>query len=286
MHATFKADLYILASTLAATSGWIFSLKALEGLPPLLFIGVRFVIAAGLVAAVAAAWDPRPGRSAFAGAGLTGALLGLAMAFWILGLQHSDNIGVGAFICSLGNIAAPLAGRLLKGWQLPTATKRALPLATIGMAFLFLNGGSFAVSAADAFFLASALASALYFVWTTEQAGRLPVLTLTALQLAVAGLVSLALSLAAEPWPTALPGAATLGWLAASVLIGTSLRFFLQVSGQGAAPLSHVALMMCLEPLWTTLVAAIWLATTFSLMQGLGCGLILVALVVNGRQAD
>jgi drug/metabolite transporter (DMT)-like permease len=41
--------------------------------------------------------------------------------------------------------------------------------------------------------------------------------------------------------------------------------------------------MMCLEPIWTAAIATIWLATAFTLPQGIGCALILVALVVNSR---
>lgn len=284
MHAHLKADLFILSSTLVAASGWILSMKSLEGLPPLLFIGLRFVVASAVVAVAAALIDPRPRAGALASSALTGVLLGLAMALWILGLQHGENIGVGSFLCSLGGIAAPPLGRLLRGWPMPRATKMALPLAVVGMGFLFLNDGGFHVSVGDAFYIGSALASAAYFVFTTEQTGRIPVLTLTAGQLAVTGVVNLALSIGLETWPTALPGAATFGWVAASIFLGTSLRFFLQVSGQSAAPLSHVALMMCLEPIWTAAIATIWLATAFTLPQGIGCALILVALVVNSRK--
>jgi drug/metabolite transporter (DMT)-like permease len=247
MHAPLKADLFILSSTLVAASGWILSMKSLEGLPPLLFIGLRFVVASVVVAVVAALIDPRPRAGALASSALTGVLL-------------------------------------LRGWPMPRATKMALPLAVVGMGFLFLNDGGFHVSVGDAFYIGSALASAAYFVFTTEQTGRIPVLTLTAGQLAVTGVVNLALSIGLETWPTALPGMATFGWVAASIFLGTSLRFFLQVSGQSAAPLSHVALMMCLEPIWTAAIATIWLATAFTLPQGIGCALILVALVVNSRK--
>jgi hypothetical protein len=37
---TVKADLLLLVVTLLAAAGWMFSKEALQGLPPLLFIGV------------------------------------------------------------------------------------------------------------------------------------------------------------------------------------------------------------------------------------------------------
>jgi drug/metabolite transporter (DMT)-like permease len=41
----------LVLATLLATGGWVFSTMALRGLPPLLFIGVRFALAGGIVGA-------------------------------------------------------------------------------------------------------------------------------------------------------------------------------------------------------------------------------------------
>lgn len=281
-----KADLLILSSTLIATSGWIFSLKALQGLPPLLFMGIRF-LAAGLLISLPALFHPdRNWCRSILSAILPGFLLGLAMMLWILGLRLSSNIGVGAFICSLGNILAPLVGRVVLGWKLPRSTQAALVLSAIGMAFLFLkNGQAGTLDLGDTLFLVSAIANAFYLVFNTRLTARTPILTLTAVQLLVTGLLSLAASTAFETWPaTGSVPPATLGWVAASILFATSLRFFLQVSGQSAAPITHTALMMCLEPVWTTLVAAIWLSASMQPLQAVGCGLIFIALIVNGRR--
>ena len=46
----FEADLLLTLTTVIAAAGWIFSKEALAGLPPLIFIGLRFLIA-GLVLA-------------------------------------------------------------------------------------------------------------------------------------------------------------------------------------------------------------------------------------------
>ena len=40
-----KADLLLLLVTILAALGWLFSKEALAGMPPLLFIGVRFFLA-------------------------------------------------------------------------------------------------------------------------------------------------------------------------------------------------------------------------------------------------
>jgi drug/metabolite transporter (DMT)-like permease len=71
------------------------------------------------------------------------------------------------------------------------------------------------------------------------------------------------------------------GWLIASVLIATSLRFLLQTRAQSMAPPSHTAIIMTLEPVWTALFAALWLDETMTPLQLSGCTLIFLAMLVN-----
>ena len=55
-----KADLILVGATLVAAAGWIFSKESLAGLPPLLFVGVRFLLAG--VVLLAFSWR-QPARS-------------------------------------------------------------------------------------------------------------------------------------------------------------------------------------------------------------------------------
>ena len=83
-----------------------------------------------------------------------------------------------------------------------------------------------------------------------------------------------------ETWPSAISGN-VIGWLLASILIATSLRFSLQTYGQGLAPVSHAALIMVLEPVWTTLAASFWFEESMAAAQMTGCGLIFSALLIS-----
>ena len=96
----------------------------------------------------------------------------------------------------------------------------------------------------------------------------------------VVGIVALTVSLFQERWPVSV-SAETLGWFFAAVLISTSLRFFLLVKGQAAAPISHTALIMNLEPVWTALLAVVCLGTTISGVQLAGCAMIFFALLLH-----
>ena len=64
-------------------------------------------------------------------------------------------------------------------------------------------------------------------------------------------------------------------------MLATSLRFFLQIKAQGIVPLSHAALIMTLEPVWTGLIAMVWLGERMSGVEFSGCSLIFLALLVD-----
>ena len=83
----------------------------------------------------------------------------------------------------------------------------------------------------------------------------MPVRVLTAIQLTVVGAIGVAASALAERWPAGI-GVATVGLVAGSIVLCTSLRFLLQVKAQSIAPLGHGAVLMALEPVWTALLAA------------------------------
>ncbi len=85
----------------------------------------------------------------------------------------------------------------------------------------------------------------------------MPLIPLTTVQLAITGVVGLGISAAVETWdqPFTLP---TFGWLLASIVIATSLRFGLQMKGQKYAAVASAAIIMVLEPLLTVIAAALW----------------------------
>ena len=274
-----KADALMLLVTLIAAAGWVFSKEALQGLPPLLFLGVRFLLAGLLLGAIGGRQLSRVDTGGLLRAFATGAVMGIAMVCWILGLHHASNMGVGAFITSLGVVLAPVVGWALFSVHVTTSTWIAVIVAAAGMGCLSLGSGlQFAPS--DLYFLAAACGFAVHFNLNTRFAARISAVALTAVQLTVVGGLALLISTLSERWPTVVSGE-VIGWLMASILIATSLRFFLQIKAQGMAPLSHAAIIMTLEPVWTALVGRVWLGERMSRMQLIGCSIIFCALLIS-----
>ncbi|MEC9305940.1 MAG: DMT family transporter, partial [Pseudomonadota bacterium] len=272
-------DALLLLVTALAAGGWIFSKEALAGMPPLLFIGTRFLLA-GLIL-LGFAWPTltrMPLRRVRRGL-LVGVLFSAAIAFWVLGLNYSDHLGESAFINSLGILLVPVVARLLFGDRPPRSTWVALPVALLGFALLSLNAG-FNVEASQLLMVCAALCFALLINVNTRVVRNVPALPLTTLQLISVGVVLTGLSLVVEHQPLAL-SPSILGWFMVSVLLASSLRFFLQIKAQSMTTPSHAAVILMLEAVWTALFAAWWFGETMTALQLLGCSLIFMALLIN-----
>ncbi len=213
----FEADLLLTLTTVIAAAGWIFSKEALAGMPPLIFIGLRFLIAGLVLAAFSLpqlrALDARGLRNGL----LVGSLFAGGMVLWILGLAHSSHLGEASFISSMGIVIVPVFARLFFGDRPPSSTWFALPLALAGFACLSLEGG-FEVELGQWFFLGAALVFALMFNVNSHVVRNIPVRALSVVQMLAVGVLVLPPALVIEPWPETW-SAPVLGWLLASALI-------------------------------------------------------------------
>ncbi len=279
-HSHARADLVLLLVTLLAAAGWIFSREALAGMPPLLFIGVRFLLAGGVLLLVGRrTWHRVRGNGNLRRALLVGVVMAVALMSWITGLNQGEHLGEGAFITSLGVVLVPLLAWLVFREQAPRSTWLSLPVAVGGLACLSLEHG-FDPSPGQLYFITAAFLFALHFTLMSRIASSVPVVNLAAIQLLVVGGVGLLASLVLESWPSVVSLEAA-GWLLASALIATSLRFSLQTYGQSLAPASHVAVIMILEPVWTAMLAVAWYGETLSGIQFAGCSLIFAAMLIS-----
>lgn len=280
---SLKNDALLVLVTLLAAAGWMFSKYALETLPPLYFLGVRFVIAGAVLALIGMGQLRRlPGRHWLRSAGM-GTLFGTALMIWILGLHHSAHVGEGAFISSLGVVLVPLFARFIFRESLPLSTWVALPIAIAGLALLSLNNG-IRLETGQLLLLLSAALFALHFNLITRVVAQVPALALTAIQLCVVGMLSWSLSHLFETVPAQIPSIGWL-WILAAALIASSARFLLQTYAQSRASASHAAVIMVLEPVWASLLAGFFLHESMTAPQLAGCSLIFAALLVNRWRA-
>lgn len=278
-----KNDLLLVLVTLLAASGWMFSRLALDHMPPLYFLGLRFLMAGSVLTLLGLKQMRQLNARQWGHASAMGALFGVAMMIWILGLKHSAHVGEGAFISSLGVVLVPLIARFVFGEVPPLATWVALPIALSGLGLLSLNNG-IRLETGQLLLLLSAVLFALHFNLIRRVVAQVPALTFTAIQLLMVGVLSGLGSLTLETAPTHLPALGWL-WILLAALIASSARFLLQNHAQSRVSASHAAVIMVLEPVWASLLAGLFLHESMSPLQLGGCSLIFMALLVNRWRA-
>lgn len=276
---SLKADFLLIIVTLLAAVSWMFSKEALSEMPPLLFIGSRFLLAGIFLALFSKrSLAGLTAKQWFASAQV-GVLFGMSMCLWIFGLYYSTNLGEGAFITSIASIlVAPISYFIFKD-KIERSNWVALPIALIGLALLSLENG-FKPEASQMFFFAAALLLSLTFILNGRAAANMSASALTSISLSFVGLMGIATSFFMEDWPQQTTSS-MIQWLLLSAVIGTSARFLLQTYAQGLTTPSHAAVIMILEPVWTALIAAAWFNERMSTLQAVGCSLIFAALLIN-----
>jgi drug/metabolite transporter (DMT)-like permease len=276
---SLKADILLVIVTLLAAMSWMFSKEAVNEMPPLLFVGSRFLLAGIFLALFSQRALISLNSKQWLASTQVGILFGLSMCLWIFGLFYAKNLGEGAFITSIASIlVAPISYLIFKA-KVESSNWLALPIAFIGLGLLGLENG-FHPEKSQLFFLGAAILLSLTFILNGRAAARMSAAALTAISLSLVGIIALVISASVETWPTEITGSMA-KWLLLSVLIGTAARFLLQTYAQGLTTPSHAAVIMILEPIWTALIAAAWFNERMSGLQVMGCSLIFSALIIN-----
>ncbi|MEH8165013.1 DMT family transporter [Aeromonas allosaccharophila] len=273
--------------TLLAAAGWLFSKEAIRELPPAAFIGSRFLLAALLLLPLAWLREPPPTRAQLLRAAGCGTLLGASLRLWVTAISQSDALGSGAFIMSVATLMAPLAA-----WGAFRAKPGrhywlTLPIAIAGLLLLSSSthwGGDHpdqtGVSLSLFWFLAAATTLGIQLAVHRHFAQSIAPTWLTCIQLAMTGLLGTLLSLLTEQWPEGGVSHGIWGWFAASVLIATTLRYWLLTHALSKMTTAHAALMMLLEPVWTLILSTLCYSEPLGGAKLAGAGLVLGALVL------
>lgn len=265
--------------TLLAAAGWLFSKEAIRELPTAAFIGSRFLLAALLLLPLAWLREPPPTRAQLLRAAGCGTLLGASLLLWVTAISQSDALGSGAFIMSVATLMAPLAA-----WGAFRAKPGrhywlTLPIAIAGL-LLLSSSTHWGVSLSLFWFLAAATTLGIQLAVHRHFAQSIAPTWLTCIQLAMTGLLGTLLSLLTEQWPEAGVSHGIWGWFVASVLIATTLRYWLLTHALSKMTTAHAALMMLLEPVWTLLLSTLFYNEPLGGAKLAGAGLVLGALVL------
>jgi drug/metabolite transporter (DMT)-like permease len=222
---------------------------AVVTLPPLAFVGWRFLLGAGVLFIFA-----RPnGRSIWVDGLIAGSLLFVGFATQTLGLAETSASN-SALITGLYVVFTPLLAALVRRTSPAITTVFGALLSVGSLGFLTVTS-EFSLNGGDLLAVLCAVAFAAHIVSLARFAPRHEVVPFTAIQLLVVAVLGLVASAVFEGLP--LPGAAVLPAVIGTGVVVSAGAFMLHVSAQRVIGPSRTAIVLSAEPVFAAATAAV-----------------------------
>jgi drug/metabolite transporter (DMT)-like permease len=285
-----RADLALVVVTAIWGSTFIVNRLAIETAPPLVFVLARFALAS-LILFPLALGRPRTPNLARDSA-VIGVLLAIGIGSQITG-QLFTTASKAAFVTGLSVPLTPIAGYLMTRKKPSAENLAGLVLAAAGFTVLTWPRDAAGWNRGDLLILGTAVSYAVLIVIMAETAPRHDVRWYSFGQIAAAALAVGVARLALAPFLSG-PGAflaaearplvptprlvAAILWMA---LAATVVTFLAQTWAQQRMPATHAAILFALEPVFTVLLAALFLGERMTGGDWGGAALVLLGIVVS-----
>jgi len=244
-----RAELTLVGTTVVWGTTFVVVKSALIEVSPVLFLALRFSVAA--LALIALYWRGT-GRKGMVPGIAAGCLLFVAYVFQTMGLELTTP-SKSAFLTGLSIPMVPLASSLVYRNRPRAIEVAGISIASFGMALMTLPAGSFGMSRGDVFSVLCAVVFALHIVVVSHYSPMFGFETIALMQVVTAALLGIVSFRFFGPVRFhATPG------VAAAVLItgllATALAFTAMAWSQQYTTASRAALIFALEPViaWLT----------------------------------
>jgi drug/metabolite transporter (DMT)-like permease len=270
MRRTLPAYLALVLAAFLFGSTFVVVKDAIVRIPPLAFIGWRFLLGAGALLVLV-----RPRRPALWRHGtVAGLFLFAGYALQTLGLERTSASN-SALITGLYVVLTPFVAATVVRRVPSSRVVGGAVLAFAGLGVLTVTEGIL-LGSGDALTLGCAVAFAAHIAYLARVAGWHPVVPLTAVQLLVTSVLALASSAVFEGLP--LPGRSVAVAIVATGLAVSAGAYLLQVWAQTRIGPGRTALLLALEPAFAVAVAAVVLDERFTPRDWAGAALIVAGI--------
>ena len=275
----WQADLALAGVTFIWGATFVVVKEALKSASTLVFLALRFTLAAIVLALLFGRRMERPARGALAAGVAAGAVLFLGYLFQTLGLRLTTP-AKSAFITGLSVVLVPVLGGLFYRTRPSWNALAGVGCGAAGLYLLAAPAGAWRLSAGDWLTLLCALAFGLHILLLGRFSRRVGAAVLSVIQVAVAAAMALGSFWWAEPsfvrW-TAQLGGAVLG----CGILATALAFFVQTWAQQFTSPTHTALIFTLEPVFAWLTSYVVMGESLEGRSVWGAALILTGIVAS-----
>lgn len=278
---TLGGRLALLTAALIWGSSFIVMKDAVDDVPVFMLLGIRFTIAAVLLAIIFHRKVIKGGRSIILPGAVCGVLLLLAYTTQTFGLTDTTP-GKNAFLTAVYCVLVPFAAWMIFRTR-PTVWNWAaavLCLAGIGLVSLRED---LSIGYGDALTLVGGVFYALHLLALSHFSQRHDPFALTTVQFGATALLAWGLSFMTEP-DAAFPPMNIWPQLLYLAVFATAAALLLQSIGQKLTPASQAAILLSLESVFGVAFSVLTGDDTLSLQLLLGFALIFVSVIVSETQ--
>jgi len=257
--------------------------NAIQFLPPNLFNGIRFLLAAIILSLFVL----KSGRSFFSTelikAGIfLGFFLFIGYSFQTVGLIYTTSSKAG-FITGLSVMIVPILAIFFLKEQAKLIVFIGASIGTVGLYFLTLAGLS-QINFGDLLVFICAIGFAFHIVFTSKFTDQHPALPLTIIQLFTVSFLSFLSSFLIEK-PTIsinqILHQDVIFALFITSIFATALAFYIQTKFQQFTSAARVAIIFAMEPVFAALTAYFVLEERLSIYGFIGCCFIFMAMIMT-----
>lgn len=259
--------------------GFVAVKDALDSITPFYIMAIRFTLAAFLMGIVFWKKVQTIKKNDLIAGCIIGVFLFLGFAAQTVGLQYT-TAGKQAFLTGTYVVMVPFLTWAISKKRPDGYSIIAAFLLLIGIAFLTLNGDQLYINKGDSLTLLCAVFFAAQIVAIGYFAKSCEPVVITIIQLAFAGVVSSVFAFVLEPVPQGI-GRETFYSIGYLVVFSTMLAFFVQNIAQKYTNDTHAAILLCLESVFGSVLAVIFLGDVFTHNMIIGCTIIFIAIIIS-----
>jgi drug/metabolite transporter (DMT)-like permease len=273
------ADLALAGVTFIWGATFVVVKEALESSSTLLFLALRFTLAAGALALLFRRRLERPTRAVWRAGTFVGLALFLGYLFQTLGLRLTTP-AKSAFITGLSVVLVPVLGAVVYRSRPGANAWAGVACGAAGLYLLVAPAGAWRISTGDLLTFLCAVCFAVHILLLGRFSRRVGVADLSVIQVGVAALLALGSFWWAEQ-PFVRWTAPLLGAVVACGLLATALAFSVQTWAQQFTSPTHTALILTLEPVFAWGTSYLVMGESLEGRALWGAALILWGIVVS-----
>lgn len=253
--------------------------NALADIGPFLFVGLRFLLAFLVLAAISYKDILKIRFSTLATGSLLGFFLCIGYSFQTLGLKYTSSSNAG-FITGVSVVLVPIIYALMNKKKPGLITSLTIIMAATGLFLISVPPGSFTLSYGDLLVLVGAFGFAMHIIYVDLYSHKFSAIAITAVQIFFVGLACAITGLIMEPIPPYLSYNALFA-VVITAIFATALAFLLQNYMQKFSTPTRFAVVLTAEPVFAALAGYLWADELLGRLGLTGAGMILVAMLIS-----